>query len=51
MIAVARQNDPELIVYQGDIRGYRTGKQYDAILSVSSGLVLLDNHVEICQCL
>lgn len=51
MIAVAHQNDPELTVHCGDIRDYDLGKQYDAVLCVSSGLVLLDSHEEMRQCL
>ena len=51
MIDVLRQQAPTLKVHQGDIRDFALDKRYDAILALSSIIVLVNNHQEIRQCL
>ena len=51
MIDVMRKKAPTLKAYQGDIRNFSLGKRYDAILALSSILVLLNDQQEIKQCL
>lgn len=51
MIDILRRKVPDLKVYQGDIRHFALDKRYDAILALSSVLVLVNNHQEIKQCL
>ncbi len=51
MIDVLRLKAPALKVHQGDIRRFTLDKRYEAILALSSVLVLVNNHQEISQCL
>ena len=51
MIDHLRQKAPALKVHQGDIRHFALDKRYEAILALSSVLVLVNNHQEIGQCL
>ncbi len=51
MIDLLRQKAPALTVHQGDIRHFALDKRYEAILALSSILVLVNNHQEIRQCL
>ncbi|MEQ9357506.1 class I SAM-dependent DNA methyltransferase [Coleofasciculus chthonoplastes] len=51
MIKVTQKKEPELKLHQGDMRSYHLQKSFDAILILSSTLVLLQNHEEINQCL
>ncbi len=51
MIDTLRQKAPTLNVHQGDIRHFALDKRYEAILALSSILVLVKNHQEIRQCL
>ena len=51
MIDVMRKKAPTLRVHRGDIRHFALDKQYDAILALSSVLVMVNNHQEIKQCL
>ncbi len=51
MIDTLRQNAPALKVHQGDIRHFAIDKRYEAILALSSILVMVNNHQEIKQCL
>ncbi|EAW37237.1 class I SAM-dependent methyltransferase [Lyngbya sp. PCC 8106] len=51
MIKVTQKKEPELKLHQGDMRSYHLQKTFDAILILSSTLVLLQNHEEINQCL
>jgi SAM-dependent methyltransferase len=47
MITFMAQKQGDLPLHQGNIRNYRLNKQYDAILMLSSILVLLNSHEEI----
>ena len=51
MIDVLRLKAPYLKVHQGDIRHFGVDKRYEAILALSSVLVMVDNRQEISQCL
>ena len=51
MIDLVRQKSPALRVHHGDLRDYSLGKQYEAILVLSSALVLVDDHAEVQQAL
>ncbi len=51
MIDTLRQKAPALKVHQGDIRHFALDQGYEAILALSSILVLVNNHQEIRQCL
>ncbi len=51
MIDVMRKKAPNLKAYQGDIRDFSLGKRYDAVLALSSILVLLNDQQEIKRCL
>ena len=51
MIDVLRRKAPDLKVHQGDIRHFALDKRYEAILALSSILVLVNDHQEIKQCL
>jgi len=51
MIDVLRLKAPYLKVHQGDIRHFGVDKRYEAILALSSVLVMVDNQQEISQCL
>jgi SAM-dependent methyltransferase len=51
MIELTHKSASHLNIHQGNIRQYALGKQFDAILGLSSVLVLLQNHQEMNQCL
>ena len=51
MIKVTQKKEPSLTLHQGDMRSYNLPKKFDAILILSSTLVLLQDHEEIQQCL
>ena len=51
MIKVTQQKEPDLKLYQGDMRSYNLPKSFDAILILSATLTLLQNHQEMNQCL
>ena len=51
MIDILRQKAPVLKVHQGDIQDFVLDKRYEAILALSSILVLVNNDQEIRQCL
>ena len=51
MLDVMRKKAPDLNAYQGDIRDFSLGKQYQAVLALSSILVLLKDQQEIKRCL
>ena len=51
MIDVLRKKAPTLRVHLGDIRHFALDDHYDAILALSSVLVMVNDHQEIKQCL
>ena len=51
MIKLTQKKAPDLKLHQGDMRLYNLQKTFDAILILSSTLVLLQNHEEVNQCL
>jgi len=51
MIDVLRQKAPTLVVHQGDIRSFALGKKYEAILALSSVLLMVNSEEEIKQIL
>ena len=51
MIDILRQKALGLKVHQGDIRHFALDKRYEAILALSSILVLVNDDQEIRQCL
>ena len=51
MIDVVGKRAPGLKVHKGDIRNYKIDKRYDAILALSSVLVMVNNEQEIKECL
>ena len=51
MIDVLRMKAPHIEVHQGDIRHFSVDKRYEAILALSSVLIMVDNQQEISQCL
>ena len=51
MIGVVRKKAPTLRIHQGDIRDFALDKRYEAILGLSSILVLVNDQQEIMQCL
>ena len=51
MIDVVSRRAPGLTVHKGDIRNYTIDRRYDAILALSSVLVLVSDEQEIRQCL
>ena len=51
MIDTVRHKAPALKVHHGDIRHFALDKRYEAILALSSIIVLVDSHQEIRQCL
>ena len=51
MIEITHKKAPDLKLHQGDMRTYSLQKKFDAILMLSSTLVLLQNHQEMGQCL
>jgi len=51
MIELTYKSASHLKIHQGNIQQYALDKQFDAILGLSSVLVLLQNHQEMNQCL